>query len=191
MLNTYLRPALVSFAALALLTGIAYPLATTGAAQALFPAKANGSLITDASGQVIGSSLIGQPFGDAKHFWGRPSACAKAYDPQGSSGSNKTPVGDEFLATLKANVDALKKADPDNALPIPQDLVTASASGLDPHISPQAAAYQVHRVAKARGMTEDAVKTLVAAHTQQAQFGLLGMARVNVLELNLALDAVK
>lgn len=223
MFNNYLRPAIVSFAALTVLTGIAYPLVTTGAAQALFPHQANGSLIKDAFGKVIGSSLIGQPFSDPKHFWSRPSATTPAvaaaeakaavpatattpevpavaavaatpaapYDPQASVGTNKTPVGDEFLAALKANVDALKKADPDNALPIPQDLVTASASGLDPHISPEAAAYQVHRIAKARGMSEDAVKALVAAHTEQPQLGILGMPRVNVLELNLALDAAK
>ena len=224
MFNNYLRPAIVSFLAIALLTGIAYPLVTTGAAQALFPDKANGSLIKDVSGQVIGSSLIGQPFGDAKHFWSRPSnpgpgavaavaaapavpatattpevpavaavteAPAARYDPQATAGTNKTPVGDDFLANTKANVDALLKADPDNKLPIPQDLVTASASGLDPHISPEAAAYQIHRVAQKNGLSEDAVRKLVEAHTEQPQLGVLGMPRVNVLELNLALDAAK
>lgn len=190
MLNE-IRPAVASFAVLTLLTGIAYPYAVTGLAQALMPARANGSLIVQ-DGRVVGSSLIGQPFSDPGHFWGRPSATAPMpYNAGASSGSNLGPTNPVLIAAVEARVKALREADPENKAPVPVDLVTASASGLDPHISQAAAAYQVGRVARARRLDPEAVRKLVAAHTEKRQLGILGEARVNVLGLNLALDALQ
>ena len=183
-----IRPAVASFAVLTLVTGVAYPYAVTGLAQALMPVRANGSLIVQ-GGQVVGSTLIGQPFSDPKHFWGRPSATAPTpYNAAASSGSNQGPTNPALIAAVEARGKALREADPGNSAPVPVDLVTASASGLDPHISPAAAAYQVDRVARARGLDPEAVRKLVAAHTEKRQFGVLGEPRVHVLRLNLALD---
>jgi len=191
------RPALVSLLLLTLITGVIYPLVVTGIAQVLFPSQANGSLIIK-GGQAVGSKLIGQSFDDPKYFWGRLSATGtfpynafNAENLTGSSGSNYGPLNSALTDMVKARIDALKAADPSNKASIPVDLVTASGSGLDPHISLAAAAYQVSRVAKARGMSEAEVRTLVEAHTDGRQFGFLGEPVVNVLELNLALDAPK
>ena len=187
-MREHIRPALVSFALLSILTGVAYPLVVTGVARLLFPAQAGGSLIED-NGKVLGSKLIGQPFSDAKHFWGRPSATSPyPYNAAASSGSNLGPSNASLADAVAARVKALKEADPGNHRPVPVDLVTASASGLDPHISPAAAEYQVDRVAKARGLDAAKVRELVTAHTEGRQLGFLGEPRVNVLELNLALD---
>jgi K+-transporting ATPase ATPase C chain len=186
---TQLRPALVVLAGLTLITGFLYPLVITGIAQVLFPRQANGSLIL-IDGKPVGSSLIGQPFDAPKYFWGRPSATAPfPYNAAASSGSNLGPTNEALMKSVQARIDALKAADPDNPLPLPVDLVTASGSGLDPHISPASAAYQVRRVARARGMDEITVRKIVAKHTEGRQFAILGEPRVNVLELNLALDA--
>jgi K+-transporting ATPase ATPase C chain len=188
MMTAQLRPALVSLLLLTLLTGLLYPLAVTGIAQALFPYQANGSLLVQ-NGQVVGSELIGQNFTEPKYFWGRLSATGPVpYNAAASSGSNLGPLNEALFAATQARIDALKAADPENTAPIPVDLVTASASGLDPHISPAAAEYQVHRVAAARELDEAAVRDLVARHTEGRQFGFLGEPRVNVLRLNLALD---
>ena len=190
-----LRPALVSLLLLTLITGVIYPLVVTGIAQALFPSQANGSLILK-DGQAVGSKLIGQSFDDPKYFWGRLSATGtfpynafNAENLTGSSGSNYGPLNPALISMVQARIDALKKADPANTAPIPVDLVTASGSGLDPHISIAAALYQVHRVAQARGLTDADVKILVDKYTQGRQFGFLGEPTVNVLELNLALDS--
>jgi len=192
-----LRPAFLMLLILTILTGIAYPLLVTGIAQVLFPHQANGSLIT-VNGKGLGSELIGQQFTDPKYFWGRLSATGdfpyNAFNAQtltGSSGSNYGPLNPALMDAVKARIDALKAADPGNTLPIPVDLVTASGSGLDPHISVGAALYQVHRVAQARGLSDEAVKNLVNQYTEERQFGFLGEPRVNVLELNLALDGLK
>jgi potassium-transporting ATPase KdpC subunit len=186
-----LRPALVSLAALTLITGLVYPLVVTGVAQVLFPRQANGSLIL-MDGKPVGSSLIGQPFEAPKYFWGRPSATSPfPYNAAASSGSNLGPTSEALMKVVKGRIDALKSADPDNPLPLPVDLVTASGSGLDPHISPASAAYQVRRVARARGMEEAMVRQLVTQHTEGRQLGVLGEPRVNVLALNLALDTGK
>jgi K+-transporting ATPase ATPase C chain len=186
-----LRPALVSFIALSVITGLVYPLAVTGVAQILFPQQANGSLMVQ-NGKPVGSVLIGQPFDDPKYFWGRLSATSPfPYNAAASSGSNLGPTNQALLDEVQARIDALHAADPGNTAPIPVDLVTSSASGLDPNISPAAAEYQVPRVARARGLSEDAVRRLVAQYTEPRQLGLIGEARVNVLELNLALDAMK
>jgi K+-transporting ATPase ATPase C chain len=172
-----------------LLTGVLYPLAVTGVAQVLFPARANGSLIVQA-GRPVGSALVGQPFDDPKYFWGRLSATGPfAYNSAASSGSNYGPSSDALLEAARGRVEALRAADPGNAAPIPVDLVTASGSGLDPHVSPAAARWQVPRVARARGLAPQAVEALVAEHTRGRQLGFLGEPRVNVLALNLALDA--
>jgi K+-transporting ATPase ATPase C chain len=192
------RPALVSLVALTIMTGVFYLLVVTGIAQVVFPYQANGSLIVDKSGQVRGSALIGQQFSDPKYFWGRLSATAPApYTAfngdtlTGSSGSNLGPLNPALVGpdgAIATRITALKEADPANALPIPVDLVTASGSGLDPHISPASAEYQVARVARARGIGEDQVRQLVARFTEDRQLGFLGEPRVNVLQLNLALD---
>jgi K+-transporting ATPase ATPase C chain len=183
-----LKPAVLMLVWLSLITGLAYPLLMTGIAQAIFPAQANGSLVTS-GGKAVGSALIGQPFDDPKYFWGRLSATAPhAYNAGASSGSNLGPLNPNLHAATKARVDALREADPGNAAPIPVDLATASGSGLDPHISPAAALYQVRRVAKARGLDETRVRRLVEAHVEGRQLGILGEPRVNVLRLNLALD---
>jgi potassium-transporting ATPase KdpC subunit len=186
---TQLRPALVSLAALTLITGLLYPLVVTGVAQVLFPRQANGSLIL-IDGKPVGSSLIGQPFDAPKYFWGRPSATSPfPYNAAASSGSNLGPTNDALIKAVQARIDALKAADPDNPLPLPVDLVTASASGLDPHISPAAAEYQIRRIARVRGLDETVVRRLVVQHSEGRQLGVLGEPRVNVLTLNLALDS--
>ncbi len=186
----HLKPAIILFGLLTLLTGVIYPLLVTGLAQWLFPIQANGSLMTDAQGKVTGSALIGQAFNDPKHFWGRPSATAPfPYNAGASSGSNLGPTNPALIDGVKARLQTLKDADPGNKAPVPVDLITGSASGLDPHISPAAADYQINRVAKARNIKPENLRTLVAAHTQSRQWGFLGEARVNVLTLNLALDA--
>jgi len=185
-----IRPAFVSLVLMTILTGIVYPLAVTGIAQVLFPAQANGSLIVK-NGKPAGSTLIGQPFDDAKYFWSRLSATSpQPYNAASSSGSNQGPLSDALMDAVHARVDALKAADPDNALPLPVDLVTASGSGLDPHISPAAARYQVGRVARTRGLSEGVVQDLVARNTHGRQWGVLGEPVVDVLSLNLALDSL-
>jgi K+-transporting ATPase ATPase C chain len=183
-----IRPALVSLALLTVLTGIAYPLVVTGIAQAAFPRQANGSTVVR-DGKNIGSTLIGQPFSDPKYFWSRPSATGpQPYNGAASSGTNQGPTNPALIEAVQGRIKALREADPDNHSPIPVDLVTASGSGLDPHISPAAAEYQVGRVARARGLDESFVRGLIAAHTDGRQIGILGEPRVNVVELNLALD---
>jgi K+-transporting ATPase ATPase C chain len=196
-MRSQLRPALVSLGIFTILTGLVYPLVVTGIAQAIFPNQANGSLIVR-HGQAVGSELIGQPFDDPKYFWGRLSATSPvgytAFNGDkltGSSGSNYGPLNPALLEAVQTRIKALQEADPDNKAPVPVDLVTASGSGLDPHMSPAAAAYQVGRVARARGLSEAAVRQMVAQHTESRTLGLLGEPRVNVLALNLALDDVK
>lgn len=185
-----IRSAVVSFLLLTLLTGIAYPFAVTGISQVVMPGKANGSLITR-EGKPIGSELIGQSFSDPKYFWSRPSATSPMpNNPTASSGSNLGPTNPALMDAVKARVQTLRDADPGNRRAVPVDLVTASASGLDPHISPAAAEFQVARVARLRNLNPDVVRRLVAEHTEGRQFGILGEPRVNVLELNLALDAL-
>ncbi len=187
----HLRPAIVSLVLLTALTGIVYPLVVTGIAQVIFPWRANGSLIMK-DGKAVGSELIGQPFDDPKYFWSRPSATSPFPDNAGASGgSNLGPTNPDLQKAVQGRIDALRAADPGNTAPIPTDLVTASGSGLDPDISPAAALYQVRRVAKARGLSEDAIRNLVEQHVEGRQFGFLGEPRVNVLKLNLALDALK
>lgn len=194
-LLSYLRPVLVALTIFTLITGVLYPLLVTGVAQLAFPAQAEGSLLYDAQGIVRGSALIGQPFDDPRYFWGRLSATAPApytaFNGQtltGSSGSNLGPLNPALRQAVEARIAALRAADPGNSRPIPVDLVTASASGLDPHISPAAAEYQIGRVARARGLSEAQVRALVIRFTEGRTFGLLGEPRVNVLALNLALD---
>jgi len=185
-----IRPAFVSLVLMTILTGVLYPLAVTGIAQAVFPAQANGSLIVK-EGKAVGSTLIGQPFDDPKYFWSRLSATSpQPYNAASSSGSNQGPLSDALMDAVRGRVDALKAADPANPLPLPVDLVTASGSGLDPHISPAAARYQVARVARARGLPEATVQDLVARNTHARQWGVLGEPIVDVLPLNLALDSL-
>jgi K+-transporting ATPase ATPase C chain len=185
-----IRPALVSLVLMTILTGVVYPLAVTGIAQALFPAQANGGLIVK-DGNAVGSRLIGQPFDDPRYFWSRLSATSpQPYNAASSSGSNQGPLSDTLLDAVRGRVDALKAADPANPLPLPVDLVTASASGLDPNISPAAARYQVARVSRARGIPEATVQDLVARNTHARQWGVLGEPVVDVLSLNLALDSL-
>ena len=189
-MRTQLRPAIVLFVLLMLITGAVYPLMITGLAQAFLPHQANGSLIVR-NGQALGSVLIGQAFDDPKYFWGRLSATSPfPYNAKASSGSNLGPLNANLAKAVQARINALRDADPDNTTPVPVDLVTASSSGLDPHISVAAALYQVPRVARARGLDEGQVRALVARFTEGRQFGVLGEPRVNVLELNLALDGV-
>ncbi len=185
---THLRPAVATLVAFTLITGVLYPLVITGVGQLLFPRKANGSLI-QAHGKPIGSALIGQPFSDPQHFWGRPSATSPyPYNAAASSGSNLGPLNAALTAAVSARITALRDADPDNRLPIPVDLVTASASGLDPHVSPAAARFQAARVANARGIPTARVLERIDRHTEGRDLGALGEPRVNVLLLNLALD---
>ena len=192
-----LRPAIVLLVLFTLITGVIYPLVVTGVAQALFPSQANGSLMVS-NGKAVGSKLIGQNFDDPKYFWGRlsdtgdfPYNAFNADTLTGSSGSNYGPMNPALLKAAQARIDALKTADPGNTAPIPVDLVTASGSGLDPNISIAAVLYQVSRVAKARGMSEQAVRSLVNQYTTGRQLGILGEPIVNVLQLNLALDGIK
>ncbi|MBP8116541.1 MAG: potassium-transporting ATPase subunit KdpC [Nitrospira sp.] len=188
-MKNQLKPALMTFLILTVLTGLMYPAIVTALAQLLFPYQANGSLIVR-DGKPVGSTLIGQPFDDPKYFWGRPSATAPfPYNAAASSGSNLGPTNPALIEAVKTRVAALKSADPGNDAPVPVDLVTASGSGLDPHISPAAAEYQVRRVARARGRTAAFVQAVVGQHTEERQLGMLGERRVNVLALNLALDA--
>ncbi|HEX5122311.1 MAG TPA: potassium-transporting ATPase subunit KdpC [Rhodanobacteraceae bacterium] len=183
-----LRQSFAMLALLTALTGVAYPLVVTGIAQMIFPHSANGSVI-ERDGKPLGSALIGQPFSDPRYFWSRPSATTPfAYNSAASVGSNLGPTNPALTDAVKQRIDALRAADPGNMAPVPVDLVTASGSGLDPHISPAAAEYQVARVARARGMSADAVRKLVAGATEGRQLGVLGEPRVNVLALNLALD---
>lgn len=189
-----LRPALTLFVVLSLITGLAYPLLVTGIAQTAFADAANGSLIEHdgkvIGSRLIGSRLIGQPFSDPKHFWSRPSATGPmAYNASVSSGSNLGPLNPALADAVKARIEALRAADPGNTAPVPVDLITASGSGLDPHISRGAADYQAARVAKARGLPEAQVRALIDQYNEGPWLGLIGEARVNVLALNLALDA--
>ena len=187
-MSRLIRNALVLLLGLSVVTGILYPLVVTGLAQVLFPARSNGSLIVR-DGKPAGSELIGQAFSDPKYFWGRPSATAPfANNAASSIGSNLGPTNPALKEAIKQRVDALRAADPGNAAPVPVDLVTASGSGLDPHISPAAARYQLARVARMRGVSEERVANLLSKATEGRQLGVLGEPRVNVLELNLMLD---
>jgi len=184
-----LRPAILVLVLLTIVTGVAYPAAVTAVAQAVFPNQANGSLVSTADGRVIGSSLIGQAFSDPKYLWGRPSAAGKGgYDANGSAGSQLGPTSQALIDRISAEVDRLKAANGD--APIPVDLVTTSASGLDPQISPAAAEYQVARIAGARGIDPVAVRAAVARHTDQPFLGFIGEPAVNVLLVNLDLDGL-
>ena len=190
-MNSILRPTLVLFTALTLLTGVAYPLLVTSVGRALFPKEAAGSLILR-DGKPVGSELIGQNFADPKNFWGRPSATGpQPYNGTASGGSNLGPLNPALGEAVKARIQALRDADPGNTAPVPVDLVTASASGLDPHISPAAAAFQTHRVASARGLDAARVQALVAQYTEPPLLGFLGESQVHVLRLNLALNALQ
>ncbi len=189
MTTTLLRPALVLFLILTALTGVVYPLVITGIAQVAFPFQAGGSIVIK-EGKAVGSSLIGQSFSDPQHFWGRPSATApQPYNGLASGGSNLGPLNPALTDAIKMRIDELRAADPTNKAPIPVDLVTASASGLDPDISLAAAYYQLARVARARGARPELIRALIASHARGRWLGILGEPRVNVLELNVALDA--
>src|SRR3984957_10265053 len=188
-MSKVLLPSLLTLLVFSVLTGLIYPLLVTGIAAVCCARQAQGSLISQ-NGLVIGSSLLGPPFDDPKYFWPRPSATTpQPYNGASSTGSNLGPTNPAQIDAVKAHLLALQQADPDDKLPVPVDLVTASGSGLDPHISPAGAEYQVLRVARARGVDPDRVRALVSAHTQLRQWGIFGEPRVNVLELNLALDA--
>jgi K+-transporting ATPase ATPase C chain len=190
MLRTF-KESLLMLVVLTVVTGVVYPLVVTGIAQGVFPSQANGSLI-ERDGKAVGSALIGQPFSDPKYFWSRASATSPMpYNAAASSGSNQGPLNPALADAVKGRIEALRAADPDNKAAVPVDLVTASSSGLDPHISPAAAEYQVARVSKVRGIDAAKVRALVAEHTEGRQLGFLGEPRVNVLKLNLALDANK
>jgi K+-transporting ATPase ATPase C chain len=189
-MNTVLRPLLVVFVALSILTGLAYPLAVTGIAKAAFPKQAAGSLV-ERDGKVVGSTLIGQHFSDPKHFWSRPSATSPGpNNAANSGGSNLGPSNPALVDAVKGRIAALRRADPGNTAPVPVDLVTASASGLDPEISLAAAQYQAARVAMARGLPVERVRALIGEHALGQRLRFLGEPRANVLELNLALDAL-
>jgi len=188
-MKTLVRPALTLFVVLSLITGLAYPLVVTGIAKVAFPEQAAGSLIVK-DGKPVGSTLIGQGFSEAKYFWGRPSATSPmAYNASASSGSNQGPLNPALVDAVKGRIEALRAADPGNTATVPADLVTASASGLDPHISVAGAQYQAARVSRERKLPVERVRALIAEHTERALLGLLGEPRVNVVALNLALDA--
>ena len=190
-MNNILRPTLVLFAALTLATGVIYPMVVTGIAQAAFPHQANGSLVVK-NGAAVGSELIGQNFTAPGHFWGRPSATAPMpYNASASGGSNQGPLNPALKDAVSARIAALREADPGNTAPVPVDLVTASASGLDPHIRPAAARSQVARVAKAKGVSADTVAAHVESQVELPWLGFVGEPRINVLQLNLALDALR
>ena len=190
-MKNILRPALVLFLVLTLLTGVAYPLVVTGVAQTLFPEQAAGSLVLR-DGKPVGSALIGQNFSEPQNFWGRPSATGPMpYNAAASSGSNQGPLNPALTDAVKARVQALRAADPSNAAAVPVDLVTASASGLDPHISAAAAYYQAARVAKARGLPAEKLVALIDAQIENPLLGLVGEPLVNVLKLNLALESLR
>jgi len=189
-MKAHLRPCIVLFALLTLLTGVAYPVLITAITQVAFPNQANGSVIMR-DGKAVGSEFIGQMFDDPNYFWGRPSATGPTgYNAAASSGSNLGPTNPALLDAIKARIHAIRSAHPDQTKSVPVDLVTASGSGLDPHISPAAAEFQAGRVAKVRGLSEDKVRELVASNTDGRSVGLLGEPRVNVLRLNLSLDTV-
>jgi K+-transporting ATPase ATPase C chain len=185
-----IKPAVMMLVMLTMLTGVIYPALVTDLAQVLFPYQANGSIIRNSQGKASGSALIGQPFSDSKYFWSRPSATAPyPYNAGASSGSNLGPTNPALADAVKTRIEALRSADPQNKAPVPVDLVTASGSGLDPHISPAAAEYQLNRVAKARHIDPGKLRKLIRSHTEGRQWGFLGEPRINVLKLNLALDA--
>ncbi|MCK9688036.1 potassium-transporting ATPase subunit KdpC [Scleromatobacter humisilvae] len=187
-MKTLIRPAISLFVALTVVTGVVYPLAVTGVAKAAFPHQAGGSLVIQ-NGRTVGSSLIGQNFSDPKYFWGRPSATTPmAYNGQGSGGSNLGPLNPALTDAIKGRVEALRAADPGNKAAVPVDLVTTSASGLDPEISVAAAQYQAPRIARLRGLSTSTVEDIIIKHTEGRLFGLLGEPRVNVLDMNLELQ---
>ncbi|MDX9844616.1 MAG: potassium-transporting ATPase subunit KdpC [Aquabacterium sp.] len=189
--HSYVRPAVSLFVMLSVVTGVAYPLAVTGVGQGLFPAQANGSLVSHDGGQVVGSRLIGQAFTDPGHFWSRPSATAPTpYNAANSAGSNLGPLNPALQDAVKARVEALRAIDPGNTRPVPVDLVTASGSGLDPHISVAAAQFQAARVARVRDLPHLVVQDLIDRHTEQPWLGFFGEPRVHVLALNIDVDAV-
>jgi K+-transporting ATPase ATPase C chain len=191
LFSDYIRPILFFLVLFTVILGGVYPAITTGIIQLLFPHAATGSLVTQ-GGKTVGSALIGQSFSAPHYFWGRPSATSPApYNAASSSGSNLSISNPALLDAVKARIAALKQADPTNNAPVPVDLITASASGLDPEISPAAAYYQISRVAKSRNISETKLRELIAQHSKDRQLGVLGEARVNVLELNLALDGMK
>ena len=188
----HIKPAVMMLLIWTVLTGIFYPALVTGLAQLLFSDQANGSIIRDSQGKAVGSALIGQPFRDSKYFWGRPSATAPyPYNAGASSGSNLGPTNPALAEAVKVRIEALIASDPDNKKPVPIDLVTASGSGLDPHISPAAAEYQINRVARVRHLHPGTLRDLVRSHTEERQWGFLGEPRVNVLTLNQALNSIQ
>jgi potassium-transporting ATPase KdpC subunit len=190
-MSKIIRPVAVSLFVFTVITGILYPLAVTGIAQLFFPVQANGSVIVK-NGTLVGSSLIGQPFDNPEYFWGRLSATSPfPYNSAASSGSNRAQTNPDLIKQANERILALHEADSHDSASVPADLVTASGSGLDPHISPAAAEYQIRRVANARGLNETKVRTLVVNYTQGRTLGILGEPRVNVLELNTALDGIK
>lgn len=190
-MNNVFRPAVVLLLVLTAITGIAYPLVVTGVAQSVFPDQAGGSVVVK-DGKPVGSALIGQNFSNPGNFWGRPSATSPmAYNGEGSSGSNQGPLNPALTDAVKSRVEALRAADPGNTAPVPVDLVTASASGLDPHISPAAAQYQVARVARVRKLPPEQVTALVEQHTDRPLVFFIGEPQVNVLKLNMALQALR
>lgn len=189
MIRDQIRPALLSFMLLTVITGVLYPLFVTGTANLLFKKQAEGSLMMK-DGKAVGSELVGQAFDDVKYLWGRPSATGPAFNASASSGSNYGPMHPDYLKAVADRVKALKDADPSNQAPVPVDLVTASGSGLDPHISLAGAYYQVPRIARVRGVGEDEVKKIIEKNTQGRFLGLLGEPTVHVLKVNLDLDEV-
>jgi potassium-transporting ATPase KdpC subunit len=190
-MRRHLLPALMFLLLMTLLTGLAYPMLVTGLAAVVAPEKAGGSLVRGDGGRILGSSLVGQSWDDPRWFWGRPSATSPSHNAAASSGSNAGPTNPALAEAVAARVAALRAADPEQRAPIPVDLVTTSASGLDPHVSPEGARWQVGRVARARGLDAARVRALVEAHVEGRTFGLLGEPRVNVLQLNLALESLR